>query len=42
MDFYDPQSDEYLMSLCVFKELYELREAVAQEIDFHTKMVCSD
>ena len=42
IDYYDPDNNDYLMSRYVFKELYKLREKVAQEIDVHTKMVCSD
>lgn len=29
MDFYDLNSDEYLLSELVFKELYNLRETIA-------------
>lgn len=29
MDFYDIQSDEYLLSEYVFKDLYNLRENIA-------------
>ena len=42
MDFYDPADNEYLISYFVFNELYKLRDKVAQIIDIHVKMVCSD
>ena len=42
MDVYDPSSDDYLKALYVFKELYDLRDEVAQDIDVHKKMVSSD
>jgi hypothetical protein len=29
-DFYSPQSDRYLMTELVFKDLYSLRESLAQ------------
>ena len=42
MDVYDPSSDDYLKALYVFKELYDLRDKVAQDIDVHKKMIASD
>ena len=42
MDFFDPQSDDYLMSELVYRDLFELREILSQLVDVNKKLICKD
>jgi len=42
MDFFDPQSDEFLISELVYRDLFSLRETLAQRLDTNKKHIYHD